>query len=59
MFWKKQVKKRCNPCVKLAIFATAAISGLAILKKGKEMAMCKMKEMMKAIKCACNMKKGS
>lgn len=56
MFWKKQAKKRCNPLVKLAVFATAALSGVALLKKGKEMAMCKMKKMIKAIKCSCNMK---
>jgi hypothetical protein len=56
MFWKKPEKKRCSPCIKLLIYTAGAVGAIAFLKKGKNMATCKMKQMMSAIKCTCRKK---
>ena len=56
MFWKKPEKKRCNPCLKLLIYMGGALGAIALLRKGKDMMMCKMKNMLKSIKCTCRKK---
>ena len=56
MFWKKPEKKRCSPCVKLLIYTMGAVGAIALLKKGKCMAVSKMKETINAIKCTCRKK---
>ncbi len=53
MFCRKQAKKRCHPCIKLAIFTAGAVGMAAIFKKGKKMMTEKFKSVVKFVKNGC------
>lgn len=53
MFWRKQTKKKCHPCIKLALISATAIGAVAVINKGKCMLKEKMNNMIKFIKNGC------
>ena len=53
MFWRKQSRKRCHPCLKLAIFTAGILGAVGLLNKGKCMLKSKMNSVMKFIKSGC------
>ena len=53
MFWRKQSRKKCHPCLKLAIFTAGLVGAIGLLNKGKCMVKAKMNNMIKFIKNGC------
>lgn len=53
MFWKKQSRKKCHPCLKLTIWVAGIVGALGLLNKGKCMVKCKMQNMIRFIKNGC------